>query len=97
MNKIPYAALALAAVPFVAGQMGHEKMMLGLAAAYVAGDWIYYKDDPNPYTPDEAKTLGIYTAGIALAFWKPKWSLAIAAGLLAVDLYRANRNNDNTN
>ena len=97
MNKIPYAALAFAAVPFVAGQMGHEKAMVGLAAAYVVGDWIYYKDDPNPYTPDEAKTLGIYAAGIALAFWKPKLSLVIAAGLLAVDLYRANRNGDNTN
>jgi len=92
MNKIPYAALALAAVPFIAGQTGHEKMMLALAAAYVAGDWIYYNDDPNPYTPDEFATLCFYGAGITLAYWKPKWSLAIAAGLLAVDLYRANRN-----
>ena len=85
---------AAAAAPFFAAQLGAPKLQLGLGAALIIGEYVWSNSELDgtpamPYTQSDWQTVGIYAAGLAAAYWKPQWALAIAASVLAIDVYRA--------
>lgn len=87
-------SLAIAAAPFFVFQTGNPKTGALLGAAVIVGEYLYANStfdgtEAMPYTSNEWTTVGIYAVGLAAAYWKPQWALAIGAGVLAVDIYRA--------
>ena len=95
MKTLPGEQLA-AAAPFFAAQLGAPKLALGLGTALIIGEYIWSNSefDGNPampYTQSEWITVGIYAAGVAAAWYKPHWALAIGAGVFAVDYWRSVR------
>lgn len=87
-------ATVAAATPFIAAQMGHPKIAVALGVAVVAGEYIYAQTTidgtpAQPYTNTEWLTVGIYAAGVAGAFFRPHWALAIGVAVLAIDIYRS--------
>jgi len=87
-------SLAIAAAPLFVFQTGNPKTAALLGAAFIVGEYLYanstFDGTPvEPYTSNEWTTVCIYSAGLVAAWYKPHWALAIGAGVLAIDIYRA--------